>query len=363
MAEPAPGLRVGRIAGVPVFLTPAWFLIVLLTMPVFGPQVQQMRPDLGPVAYLVALVYALALMLSILLHEVSHALAARACGRQPHRIVLDLLGGHTAFTESGSTPGTQFLIAAAGPATNLALAGVLWFAVGAGDPYAVSTRLLSGVMWTNGVVGLFNLLPGLPLDGGAMLESAVWAVSGRRSTGTRIAAALGLATAVGVVLYSLRGFLEGDPPGLVRVVWTFYLAQVLGRASWNALQLAGIRQRTERMDLASLIDPAVPVDPRAPVSALTSAGPYVVIDPATGAPAALVDPDALHQALTAGRHDAPVAAVSQGLTPEDVVPRDVDAFAVLERFSNGPGPMLVVTDHGRVVGVLRRERVAAALNG
>lgn len=361
-----PGWRLGSIVGVPVFLAKSWLVIGLVVVALFGPQLSALRPDLGVLAYVVALIYALALLLSVLVHEVSHAVTAKLMGMRPQHIALTLWGGHTQFDADNIRPTSSFVVAFAGPLSNLAIAGVAWLALGSMDPYDISTRLLYGVMWTNGFVGLFNLIPGLPLDGGAMLEAAIWGITGKRSTGTTVAAYLGMAATVVGVLYMMRGFLTGGPrPGTFTIIWTLLIAQMLWLASRSALRTGRFRSKAERIDLRQLTVPALIVAPGDPLTGILQRGmpgsPIVVVDPVTRMPVGIVDGGALAAAANAGRYDATAISVSRGLSENDLIEHDSDAVTILTRLGAQPRPELLVMDRGAIVGILPVDRLIAQL--
>ena len=106
-SERPPGVRVGSIAGVPVYIGRGWALIALVLVALIGPSTAAQRPDLGLLAYGVGVLYALLLLVAILVHEAAHAIAARSFGLPVLRIVADLWGGHTAFESGRSTPGLR----------------------------------------------------------------------------------------------------------------------------------------------------------------------------------------------------------------------------------------------------------------
>ena len=183
-AQTAPGWKVGQVAGVPVLVSQSWLLIAALVTVLFG---QQLAPVLGAVGYLVALGYAGALFLAVLVHEAAHAVAARAVGLPPTHIVITFWGGHTQFESEAASAGRSVLVAVVGPLANGVLAAVAWVLAGAVDGGAVAGRLLLAFTITNLFLAVFNLLPGLPLDGGRVLEALVWRITGSRSTGTLVA--------------------------------------------------------------------------------------------------------------------------------------------------------------------------------
>ena len=115
------GWQIGSLAGSPVYLGRSWPVIAVVIVVVFGPNLA--RPERGPeYGYLAAAGYALLLLLSVLVHEAAHALAARWRGHPVDRIVADVWGGHTVYDDTRTSPGATALIAVVGPLANLALA-------------------------------------------------------------------------------------------------------------------------------------------------------------------------------------------------------------------------------------------------
>lgn len=246
--RPAPGLRLATIGGVPVYIGRSWPIIALIIMVTFGPQIAVGPSGLGLVAYAVALAYAVLLLVSVLAHEAAHAVVATRAGYRVNRVVADLWGGHTAYDSSTARPGASALVAIAGPAANAALALVGWLALPlvSGDiPF-----LLVRAMWlTNAFVAAFNLLPGLPLDGGFLVDSLVWRITGRRESGLIAAGWCGRVVTVLVVLYFVGlPLLSGQPLDAFNVVWTLFIGSFLWVGATNAIRaghgsrlLAGIR--------------------------------------------------------------------------------------------------------------------------
>jgi Zn-dependent protease len=190
VSEPSPqrGWLVGRASGTPVVLSPGWLVAAVVLTVLLLPFARRLAP--GSPAVVVWLVAGAAVMLlfaSTFLHELAHAAVARRHGMPVHRIALTLLGGHTELGDRAPTAAVSALVAAAGPATNLALgvaAWLVWRVMPGTGPWVA---LVLALAVTNGFVAVLNLLPGLPLDGGRVLEAGVWQLTGRRSTGTRVA--------------------------------------------------------------------------------------------------------------------------------------------------------------------------------
>ncbi|NQD90152.1 site-2 protease family protein, partial [Paenarthrobacter sp. CM16] len=116
------GIPLGKIAGIPVYLAYSWFVIAGFTVIVYGPALLVRMPDLGIGAYFVALGYALLLAVSVLIHELAHALSAKVFNWPTEKIVLNLWGGHTQFENFTASPGRSVVVALAGPASNFVLA-------------------------------------------------------------------------------------------------------------------------------------------------------------------------------------------------------------------------------------------------
>ena len=198
--RPAPGLLLATIGGVPVYIGRSWPIIAVVIVATFGPDVARQRPELGLGAYAVALAYAVLLLVSVLAHEAAHAVVATRSGYRVNRVVADLWGGHTAYDSSTARPGASALVAIAGPAANALLALVGWLAI-PDVPGDIPSLLVVAIVYTNAFVAAFNLLPGLPLDGGFLVDSLVWRITGNRESGLIAAGWCGRVVTVLVVLW------------------------------------------------------------------------------------------------------------------------------------------------------------------
>lgn len=180
--------RIGSLFGIPLFLDPLWFLILGLATLNFGVSYQ----ELGSVqAWSIGVVMALLLFGSVILHELGHSLVAQKQGIKVNSITLFLFGGIAAIEEESKTPGQAFQVAIAGPLVSIGLFLLLSFASEAiPDSIALHT-MLGDLARINLVLALFNLIPGLPLDGGQVLKSALWKVTGNRFQAVRMAARAG----------------------------------------------------------------------------------------------------------------------------------------------------------------------------
>lgn len=367
------GWQIGRLLGVPVVLSRSWFVIAAVITFLFAPAVRRVAPELGSGAYAVAFFYAVLLFASVLLHEVAHAAAARAFGMPATRIVINLWGGHTQFETDATTPGRSFVVAVVGPLTNGVLAAVaLPFMLGA-QRDGLGYLLLTAFVVTNAFVAVFNVVPGLPLDGGRMLEAVVWRLSGDRNAGTTVAGWGGRVAAVALVLWLVGlPFVRGDQPSLTNVVWAGLIGALLWSGAGHALQTARIRRRAPSATVAGLARPAVGVSASASLAtALASAGVgsadelasrAVVLLAPDGRAVAVLDPAAV-AAVPPGRHgEVPASAAARTLPAGAELDVRLAGEELLRLLGGLPGEEWVARDeHGLVVGLLRGDDVVAAV--
>ncbi|MFD6164793.1 site-2 protease family protein [Oerskovia sp. NPDC060287] len=363
------GWVIGRVSGAPVILTPSWFLAAAVLTLLFSPTVRSFAPGLGVGIYLVSFVFVLLLFVSVFLHEVAHAVVAKSRGHEVTELAVTIWGGHTAYSGTSRRPLDGILISVVGPLTNLLLAVVCWFAFQAQPTMTVPALLLYAAAFSNAFVGVFNLLPGLPLDGGQILESAVWAVTGSRTRGTIVAGWVGRVVAVGVVAWALGWpLLNGYEVDLFTVAWAALIGAFLWSGAGAAITNGRTREAVAGLTVASLAYPAVAVPVATTVSDAVAAAQragagHVVLTDALGHPVAYADPAAVAAVPPAQAPLTPVGAVAVGLPPTAQVDVHLAGQAMLDAVASATrdAPLLVVTDAGRVVGLLDVSHVVAAL--
>jgi Zn-dependent protease/CBS domain-containing protein len=364
---PRGGIRLGTFAGAPVILSPSWFLIAAFVVFTFGPTVKDYIPDLSPgEQYLVAATYALLLLISVLVHELAHAVLAKSYGMPVTQIVADLWGGHTQFASEATKPTPSAVVSIGGPAANLLLAFV-GLAVRNSGHGEVVPLLGNALFYSNVLLAIFNLLPGLPLDGGRVVESLVWGATGQRSSGTLVAGWCGRIVAVAVPVFGILLPLSRDgQPDLTLTIWSLLIAGLLWTGATQALRWGGMRRRAGRLDARQLARPAVPVHSTWTVAEVrelaTTQGvtDVVVLDP-TGVPFGLVQAAELDHVMAMGRPDTPVQALMQALPPYAVLPASTTGEALLQVLSQTPATSTyaLVDEQGQVGLVSGRDLVAA----
>ncbi|MEA5618291.1 site-2 protease family protein [Cronbergia sp. UHCC 0137] len=180
--------QIGSLFGIPLFLDPLWFGILGLVTLNFGLAYQELGTVTGWTA---GLVMALLLFASVLLHELGHSLVAQSQGIKVNSITLFLFGGVAAIEEESKTPGEAFQVAIAGPMVSILLFGLLSLGSKLIPDTSALHLMVGDLARINLIVALFNLIPGLPLDGGQVLKAAMWKITGDRYQAVHIAARAG----------------------------------------------------------------------------------------------------------------------------------------------------------------------------
>ncbi|MFI9240161.1 site-2 protease family protein [Streptomyces sp. NPDC053079] len=375
--EAGGGILMGRPFGVPVYVAPSWFLVAALITWVFGGQLDRVLPELGRARYLVALFFAVAFYGSVLVHELAHTVAALRFKLPVRRIQLQFFGGVSEIEKESETPGREFVLAFVGPLLSLVLAGVFYLGMLAVEPDSVPGVLLAGLMVSNLLVAVFNLLPGLPLDGGRMLRAVVWKISGKPMTGTVAAAwvgrALAVAVLVGLPMLTHGGGLGGSDSedfGGVDMLTDALLAAILAAIIWtgagNSLRMARLREHLPALRARALTRRAVPVQAATPLSEAlrraneAGARALVVVD-GQGGPTALVREAAIVAVPEHRRPWVEVGTLAQELTDGMRLSAELCGEELLETLRATPATeYLVVEDTGEVYGVLSTSDVERA---
>ncbi|WP_237525215.1 site-2 protease family protein, partial [Streptomyces sp. SID5643] len=374
--EPRGGLLMGRPFGVPVYVAPSWFLVAALITWVFGGQLERVLPELGAARYLVSLFFAVAFYASVLVHELAHTVAALRFKLPVRRIQLQFFGGVSEIEKEAETPGREFVLAFVGPLLSLVLAGVFYAAAQTVEPGTVPGVLLAGLMISNLIVAAFNLLPGLPLDGGRMLRAVVWKITGKPMTGTVAAAWVGRVLAVcvlvGLPLLTQSGALgteAADNVGMDTVLDAL-LAAILAAIIWtgagNSLRMARLREHLPELRARALTRRAVPVETDTPLSEAlrranaAGARALVVVD-ADGQPLSLVREAAIVGVPEHRRPWVAVGGLAQDLTDGMRVSAELSGEELLDALRATPATeYLVVEETGEIYGVLSAADVERA---
>ena len=264
------GWKVGRLAGIDISIHPSWLVIAfLITYSLAGSQFpRQFRGWTEGQYWIVAGATAALFFASVLAHELSHAILARRFGLKVEGITLFIFGGVTSIDTDSRTPREEALIAAAGPATSLLIGAIL---VGI-DVFVDQPQLGALIGWlgfVNIALGIFNLIPGFPMDGGRVLRALIWKLRGDRLTATRNAAVVGRLLAYALV--GLGVFIALQPGGIVSGLWLAVIGWFLSNAAETTLMQAGVERSLNGVRVRDAMDPNPPaVSPNETVAELVN---------------------------------------------------------------------------------------------
>jgi len=367
--RPRPTLRmlgVGKFFGVPIYFAPSWLLIAALLTYYYGPVIDDAVPGLSSSsAYLLAFAYAVAFALCVLAHEIGHTALSLALKRPVIRIVIFLLGGVSEIDNETDRPRDEFLIAAAGPAVS----GIITVATGLVSAHlydhTIAGALFVLLFWSNLIVLVFNVLPGLPLDGGRVLRSAVWAVSKSQLVGTRVGAWTGRAVAIAVVVLTLVVY--RGPNSIVGGLVGVLLAAYLWVGAGQTLRAAEIMHRLPRLNLDTLLRPGLLV----PADLSIDAGLYrlqqgvargLVLVDSSDRPSAIVDEARVRAVAPDQRPWVSLRSVARPLESGLILRRGLSGEQLLAAIRKTPATeYLIVDDQGEPAGILVTAELAAAL--
>jgi Zn-dependent protease len=351
------GVRIGRVVGVPVYLAPSWFLIALVIIVIVAQPVLDTNPVYGLTR---GVLQALLLLVSVLVHEAAHAIAAKSLGMPVVRIVANLWGGHTSFEALRPSPGRLAVVALAGPFANAVLAGlaVVGLLVTHGG---LTANLLEGLLIINGALALFNVIPALPLDGGQALESVVWAATGDRTKGSVVAGWAGRVLAVAaVVWFIVLPLTRGERPGF-SAIWAVVIASVIWTGATAAINRGKAVASLGRLTVGQVAVPADAVPPTTTIQAALDHHRAIVTTDARGIPNLLfggLSDELPPEAIRSAPLSSAVLRLPDGNVVEATPEQPVDAVVAAMQQS-GVG-FVVLTAGGRVWGLATVDAVNKA---
>jgi Zn-dependent protease/CBS domain-containing protein len=348
------GLVVARPFGIPVYISPYWFVIAGVFIVIYANDLSNSLH--GSSRYVVAAAFVVLLYLSVLVHELAHSVVARGFGLPVRRIVLWPIGGISEIDKEPQTPGREFAVSAAGPALSLVLGGIgwgLWQVVNTG----ISGTLVRQLMVANIIVGAFNLLPGLPLDGGRMLRAVVWKLTGRPATSTIAAAWVGrlLAIALLVIPFYSSRLTGGD---MVSSLWVVVIAAFMWIGAGQSIRATRFRERLPELQARRLARRAISVPASTPLAEAIRqadekrARAVVVVDN-DNRPIAILNEAAVMAVPPQRRPWVDAGSMARSIEPNLILSADLSGMALLEAMRRTPASeYLLVEPSGQVYGVL-----------
>jgi len=380
-------IQLGRIFGIRIGVDISWFFVLFLFIWSLSGWYQDLFPRDDTKAFSLAVVSTLLFFLSILLHELGHAVVAIRNGIPILGIDLWMFGGVAKLGRDTDSPGVEFRVAAAGPLVTLVIAAICF---GAGSMLSSSDTLLEGSRFqtadlsgTVAVLGYlttvnvfvlaFNLIPGFPLDGGRIARAVAWKLTGDRNRATRFAARLGRLAGWGMVAFGgmiLLDLFSWDP---FTGIWLIFIGFFLASAARSAEAEAEFSDRIDHLRVSDVMDAEpVAIPERLPLDRaegeffLRYGWPWFPVVDETGHLVGVVSHEAVSSVPETARGGRPIASVMArddgggGLRAGLEDPLE----ALLSHESLGRlGAVMAVDGDGVLRGIVTVDAVRRALRG
>jgi Zn-dependent protease len=355
------------VLGIPVYVNGSMLLLAALVTAVYGNYVRAELSLPEPWGYLLGLCFVVCLLGSVLLHELGHALTARRFGIGVRGITLELLGGWTEMDRDAPTPRVDALVRLACPAVSLGIGGIATAAAVALPDRTAAGQIAFQLAASNVLVALFNVLPGLPLDGGRALRAGLWALIKDRNTATEAAAWSGRILAFGCMVAAVWLY-RVQTLTLFGLLFVLLVVFTLWQGAGQSIRLARMTRRFPQIDLARLARPLLTVPAGTPLGEAQrrrseDPRPNVVlaVSDSAGNLTALVDPVAAERVPVDRRPWVAVDSVSRSRDAVPALPLGLTGEQVVRALQAHPAGQYVVTSGEDVVGVLRVGDVAEVL--
>lgn len=359
----------GRVSGVDVLVHRSWLFVALLIAFLLAPRIDEVAPNLGGVlVYVAGLAFAVLLYLSVLAHEASHALMAQFFGMRVRSMTLHFLGGVTEIEGEAESPKREFWISVVGPLSSLAIGlAALGAAVITTD--GLVRFAFESLAAANLVVGVLNMVPGLPLDGGKVLRSIVWAITGRPLVATTVSGWAGRVVAVLALGYPLLLPAIFDvQPTIIDFVIAAIIAMFLWTGASQALVVAKIRSKIPALRARELARRAVQVTADVPLAEAlrqareAQAGSIVVVT-GNDRPLGIVNEPAVVAAPEDRRAWMSTGSVTTRLERGMTLSADITGETLVRAMQARPASeYLLVEPDGSIFGVLVTADVDAAFS-
>jgi Zn-dependent protease len=384
MAGAGGSIQIARLFGIRIGVTTSWFVVLFFFIFVLSGSFRNVLDSSDGVAYLTAVASALLFFCSLVAHELGHALTGRRLGIQTSGIDLWFFGGIAKMNREADSPGTEFKVAAAGPAVTLGIVGLcvligvvtagwsrFWDAVVLNDRVHVTPALLllSWLAAINAAVFVFNLVPAFPLDGGRIARAIAWRLTGDRLRATRTAASLGQGFSWVLMGGGLAEILISG--SVVSGLWLIFLGWFLGQAARGTVLQTAFAERIEGVTVADIMDAepvAIPAD--TPVTRamdeyfLRYQYPWFPVVDGDRRLIGLAERERVLGAERVGEGEHPVREVMEGDLGDWRVPADETLESLLgSEALRRIGALLAVDRDGHLRGVVTLDQVRRALEG
>ncbi len=346
-------MRIGRMLGVPIYLSPVTLVFALITASFVARIDRDRLPDLADGRiYLLAAITAVGFVISLVLHEMGHAVAALRYGLRVHAITVYGFAGMTEIEPEPQTPSREFVVAFSGPAVNGLLAGVLFAALIGIDSDGQAGVVIFDLAVTNLLLFILNSAPGLPLDGGRYVVAGVWGVTRDRLRGNRAGAYGGFVVGAAFAVWGLSMLGNG-----ISGLWTIAIAVFVAGGAYQSLRRTQVRERLPGLVAGKIARRTLPIGADVPLAEAlrraeeTGATALVVTDP-DGKPIMIMNGAAVDALPEERRPWVPVSSVSRTIEPGMVLRAEVSGEELLAAVQGHPATEYLVEQAGRPVGVL-----------
>lgn len=361
-------LRVGNLFGIPFYINPSWFVVLALVTWSYGNGLASQFPQLGGIAWGLGLVTALLLFTSVLAHELGHSFAALKQGIAVKSITLFIFGGLANLDEESKTPGGAFQVAIAGPLVSFLLFGLFTgvnLLIALPAPFAAIVGLLA---YINLALGVFNLIPGLPLDGGNVLKSLVWKITGKPYKGIAFASRAGQVIGWAAIVLGMLGVLGISSIGSV---WTLLVGWFLLQNAGRSAQAATVQEKLSGLTAADAVNPNSPI-----ISANDSLREFVnnhiigseanwrkfLVTDESGQLIGEIAVDALKTIPTNDWWDVQVRDLMQPIEQLETIASDKPLLEVINLLEQNQLPALaVIRENGVLLGLLEKASIIQLL--
>ena len=375
------GIYIGKLFGIKIFIDWSWiFIFLLVTWSLAAGVFPSLHPDWGTGMLVgLGLVASILFFASVLAHEFAHSFVARARGMPVRRITLFIFGGVSNIEKEPQSPGNEFWMALVGPLTSLAL-GILFLGIGFANENGTLPYTLQGMrqmdpiatlfFWLgpiNLILTAFNMMPGFPLDGGRVLRSILWKISGSMRSATRWASALGQAIAWAFIVAGIAMAFGVQIPffgtGLINGIWLAFIGWFLNNAAVQSYRQVVIDDILEGIQVNRLMHRSVPtVSPDLMVSQFVDE--YVMGHGEQSFPVLLGDQlvgmISVQDVRKVARPQWESVSIKEIMTPRaklEVINPEEDAAEALHKLSERDIRQVPVVESGHLVGLLRRQDI------
>ncbi|MFB9409937.1 site-2 protease family protein [Dactylosporangium matsuzakiense] len=366
--ERGSGIRLGRIAGVPIFLAPSWLLLAALITITYGQYLSSRSEALTLTTGLaVGFGFVVCLLISVLLHELGHAFTSRHSGIGVRGITLEMLGGYTEMEKEAPRPGVELYVSLAGPAVSLAIGLLAAGAAAVLPPGGLAETFAFQLALSNIVVAVFNALPGLPLDGGRALQALVWKLTGDANTGRIVAGWVGRLLALGTAAVAVLLLWSPLVHGYFGILFTLLVALTMWVGAGQAIRHAKAVGKLPPFSARELARPIVAVTqptPLAEADRIAALGdnerrPVVAVVDGAGSLVGFLHGASARAVPAERRPWVPVGDVTRRIDEDHVLTGDLRGAELLQAIRDDPGGDYLVVTGEDVHGVLRGAELLA----